>query len=193
MQLWFTTDNELDGRRVTAATLLPNDADDAAIDKPRVIPVAAGQSAIAVLLVPTALADRMTSNGVPLAAGMHLLRHTDRLEYAGRVYWVAASAEICEVPYDAAVHGDDLYCFLTKARLRAGEPIVVCPGRPGVACDAKYRKAAWEMAQATNTRFKCPRCGFEPGAGEWRPTLPRPSRLPQLFELARKHPPGAAR
>lgn len=156
---------------------------------PQLFAVGSGNG-LAALLVPEGLSERVVRNGVPLPPGAHLLQHTDRVDYGGRAWWVAAASEARQVPYSAAAHGPDVYCFVTKVRLQEGETVVVCPGRPGTDCAAMYRKAAWEMALAANARFRCPRCGFEPAAGQWRPELPRVSRLPQLFALAHQHRQG---
>jgi hypothetical protein len=153
---------------------------------PRLLPASAGNG-VAALLVPEGLCRHITCNGVPLPPGAHVLQHTDRVEYGGQVWWVAATSEVREIPYDAATHGEDMYCYITKVRLRPGESIIACPGRPGTGCAALYRKAAWDMALAANARFRCPRCGFEPAAAQWRPELPRTSRLPQLLALAHRH------
>lgn len=201
MLVWTITDPStaagplLDARRIIEALALTAGAPecDGESPAPRLLPVGAAAGGVGALLVPLGLQSQIARNGVPLPSGAHLLRHADRLDYAGRTYWVAAVREVREVPYDAAVHGDDVYCYITKSRLRAGEPIVVCPGRPGAPCDAIYRKPAWEMALEANARFRCPRCRFEPAAGEWRPTVPRPGRLEALLALAARRPNGGVR
>ncbi|MGD9856129.1 MAG: hypothetical protein AB7U20_14390 [Planctomycetaceae bacterium] len=154
---------------------------------PQVIPAGAGAVA---LLVPVGIAGPVARNGVPVCAGVHVLRHGDRVDFAEAVYWVADDSEVHAVAYEAAVHGEDQFCFLTRVRLRAGEMVVVCPGRPGAVCAAIYRKAAWDLAQETNTRFRCPRCGFEPSAAQWQPPLPAKSGLSRLLQMARQTPPG---
>jgi hypothetical protein len=185
---------ELVSQRIDGAFRLMSEASENTCGKlaaPQLFAFGSGNG-LAALLVPEGLSERVVRNGVPLPPGAHLLQHTDRIDYAGQALWVAAASEAREVPYAAAAHGSDVYCFVTKVRLQEGETIVVCPGRPGTECAAMYRKAAWEMALAANARFRCPRCGFEPEAGQWRPELPRASRLPQLFALARQHHRGDA-
>jgi hypothetical protein len=196
MLVW-TNDNHgiagdpgLNSRQLHDTLVLPAESTggtDDARAAPRLMPTSVRSPGIAALLVPTGLPGRVARNGVPLPPGAHVLQHADRVDYDGRAYWVAAASEVGAVPYDAAVHGEDVYCFITKSRIRDGEPIVVCPGRPGAECHAIYRQVAWDMALESNVRFRCPRCGFEPAAAEWRPTLPRPSGLPKLFALARQY------
>lgn len=195
MYLWLAQDDAPVLRQVSQPTMLTSDQtapDHSTATHPTLIPTGAVSSAVAGLLVPPRLDRYVTRNGVPLASGVHVLRHTDRLDYEGRTWWVAASREICAVPYDAAIHGADVHCFITKARLQADEPIVVCPGPAGADCGAIYRQPAWDMVQQSNARFRCPRCGFDPAADEWQPTLPRRTNLAQLFELARQRRAGGA-
>jgi predicted RNA-binding Zn-ribbon protein involved in translation (DUF1610 family) len=162
------------------------------VDPPTLVPDCANGHGVGALIVPLGSSARVTRNGVPLASGAHVLRHADRLEYEGRVWWVAASRETRPVPYDAIVHGEDVHCFITKGRLRESEMIIICPGPAGGECGAIYREAAWEMVQQSNARFRCPRCGFDPAATDWQPALPRKTNLTQLFELARQRRAGGA-
>lgn len=189
MQLWSLEQGALQSRRANETVHLCGPL--AHATTPRLMPVSSASGAAAALLVPYS-AGSITRNGVPLPAGVHLVRHKDRLDYGGESYWVAVEHEVRVASYDPDVHGADVYCFVTKARLRAGEEIVVCPGRPGAACGVIYRKPAWDMAREANARFRCPRCGFDPGAGDWEPALPRQSNLTQLFDLARSYRPGSA-
>lgn len=195
MHLWKVQDDSPVLRRVSQPVTL--NADDSLpgselAEHPRLIPSDAVRGTLGGLLVPQELARKVTRNGVPLAPGVHALRHADRLEYEGRAWWVAVGREVSAVPYDAVTHGEDVYCFITKARLQEGELIVVCPGPAGADCGAIYREAAWEMVQQSNARFRCPRCGFDPAAGDWQPTLPRRSNVAQLLELARRRRAGGA-
>jgi hypothetical protein len=202
MNVWTVTSStptqepELQARRLQQSLALANDApsrSSASQPAPRLLPLSLAGHGVAALVVPPDLPCGVTRNGVPLQPGAHVLHHADRLDHAGRVYWVAAVLVVSAVPYDPAVHGEDQHCFITKSRLRAEELIVVCPGRPGVSCGAIYRQPAWDMALETNARFRCPRCGFEPAAGEWRPTLPSPDRLPALLALADRRRKGVPR
>jgi hypothetical protein len=152
------------------------------VSLPRLIPTRSGSGALAALLVPAGTS--VVRNGVPLLPGAHALLHADALTVEGRRYWVAAAIEVAVTQYEPATHGENVFCFFTKARLKAGEAIVVCPGRPGTECSVIYKQAAWEMAIKADVKFQCPRCGFDPTAGDWEPTLPRPTQLPRLFELA---------
>jgi hypothetical protein len=194
MNVWSIRKGTPAARRLTGAAALCSDLAVEAADPrlPRLIPTTAAPGAIAALLVGESSGGGIARNGVPLPAGAHLLVHADRLDFGEHTWWVAAACEVSEVPLDPLVHGEDVYCYITKARLRAGDPVVVCPGRPGGGCGAIYRKAAWDMALAANARFRCPRCGFEPAAGEWRPELPEASNLARLFELARAYRAGGA-
>jgi hypothetical protein len=155
---------------------------------PCLIPTRPASGALAALLVPAEAG--VVRNGVPLPPGAHALFHGDALIVRQRRYWVAAAIEVAVAQYDPAAHGDNVFCFFTKGRLKAGEAIVVCPGRPGTECSVIYKQAAWELAIKANVKFQCPRCGFDPAAGDWQPTLPRPTQLPQLFDLAALHRTG---
>jgi len=181
MQLWSHEQEVLQSRR--ASGHVPLSADGNPGETPRLIPVNSSSGAAAALLVPPR-SGSVARNGVPLPGGVHLVRHKDRIDYRGKSYWVAVEHDVRVVLYEPDVHGADVYCFVTKARLRAGEEIVICPGRPGADCGVIYRRPAWDMARESNTRFRCPRCGFDPGAGDWQPTLPRKSNISQLLDLA---------
>ena len=159
------------------------------VNLPRLIPTRPGSGALAALLVPDAAG--VVRNGVPLPAGAHALFHGDALAVQQQRYWVAAAVEVAVTQYVPTAHGENVFCFFTKARLKPGEAIVVCPGRPGAECSVIYKQAAWELALKANSKFQCPRCGFDPSAGDWQPTLPSPTQLPKLFELAARHREGA--
>lgn len=189
MQLWSRQQETLQSRRASEPIHLTGGQPQAIT--PRLIPLTSASGAAAALLVPHS-AGAITRNGVPLPGGVHLVRHKDRLDYGGETYWVAVEHEVRVTLYEPDVHGADVYCFVTKARLRAGEEIVICPGKPGATCGVIYKKPAWDMAREANARFRCPRCGFDPGAGDWQPAPPRTSTLDQLFILARNHRPGGA-
>jgi hypothetical protein len=155
---------------------------------PRLIPTRPGSGALAALLVPDGSA--VARNGVPLPAGAHALFHADALRIQGEKLWVASAIEVAVTQYEPATHGENVFCFFTKGRLKPGEAIVVCPGRPGAECSVIYKQAAWEMAMKADVKFQCPRCGFDPSAGDWQPAVARPSRLPRLLDLAAEHRKG---
>jgi hypothetical protein len=189
MHLWSIEQGVLQSQRANESVSLscnqPHDV------TPRLVPVRSGSGAVAALLVPPC-SGSVVRNGVPLPSGVHVVRHKDRIDHGGETCWIAVEHEVRVSVYQPDVHGVDVYCFITKARLHAGEEIVVCPGRPGAECAAIYKKPAWDMALEANERFRCPRCGFDPAAADWQPTLPRKPNLPQLFELARQHARGGA-
>ena len=195
LNLWSALDDVAESHRLKHAIALTADRLPPAAAQqplPQLIPVAAPGGIIGALLVPKHLARSVTRNGVPVGVGAHVVRHTDRLEYEGRIWWVAVRSEACAVAYEAGVHGEDVYCLITKARLQEGEMIVACPGPAGAECGAIYRQAAWEMVQQSNPQFRCPRCRFDPAAADWRPTLPPKSNLSQLLELAQRRRAGGA-
>jgi len=190
MFVWTQEHDHPVAQRVEDAVSLGEPSADAPlhVDLPRLIPTRPGSGALAALLVPAGTG--VLRNGVPLPPGSHALFHADALTIQGRRYWVAASVEVAVTQYDPTAHGDNVFCFFTKARLKPGEAIVVCPGRPGAECSVIYKQAAWEMALKANVKFQCPRCGFDPAAGDWQPMLTRPTQLPKLFDLAAQHRKG---
>ncbi|HUG93201.1 MAG TPA: hypothetical protein VML55_20335 [Planctomycetaceae bacterium] len=182
LTLWTPDDDGRPGQAlVESAVVLRQDGSHAAADgnaaagqAPVVLPLAGREGAVAIVLVPEALTGRVARNGVPLPAGAHLAGHADRLEHAGRQFWLAASAGVEHAEFSPGVHGgDDVYCFITKARLRAGDAIVICPGRPGAGCGMISRREAWEMALESSPRFRCGSCGFDPRAAEFTPPAAR--------------------
>lgn len=187
MIVWTQELDKPAARRVEEAISLGEPSADAPlhVDLPRLIPTRPGSGALAALLVPAGAA--VMRNGVPLPAGSHALFHADALTIQGRRYWVATSVEVAVTQYEPATHGENVFCFFTKARLKPGEAIVVCPGKPGAECSVIYKQAAWEMALKASVKFQCPRCGFDPAAGDWQPTIPQPAQLPRLFDLAAQH------
>jgi hypothetical protein len=143
-------------------------------------PARAGPYALSFVLVPDRLSGAISLNGSRLCGGMHPLRHSDRLDYAGRQYWVSASAKPEERAYDPRSHGEPLYCFRTKAPLQEGEPIVVCPGTPAKPCGMIYKASAWLRTLA------CHGCGYDPSQPEWTPPQTARRRLDELLKLAAK-------
>ena len=98
-------------------------------------PVVPRAAFIGVVMVPPELEERISLNGRPLWSGMHGLRHADRLDINGHEIWVAASASIEASAYDPAVHGEDVFCFLTKARLcraRRSSDVRVSTAKPAM-------------------------------------------------------------
>lgn len=135
----------------------------------------------AVLLVPDGCCESVRLAGARVAAGMHPVRHGDRLDLAGHELWVSTLCSGTEEPYGPE-HGPDRHCFRVKAKLKAGEPVVLCPGVPHAACGVLYKAAAWRTVPA------CSNCGHEPDAPAWAP--PGPARgmerrsLRELFARA---------
>lgn len=162
------------------ATWLADLADDVVIH-----PLRGGSGAVAMLLNRGRRA--VAVNGVPVPSGMRLLWHADRLDVSGRTFWISAATSVEQGAYDPALHGDDVFCFLTKARLTAGQQITICPGVPGASCGVIYKAEAWEMAMHSANPMKCPNCGFRPGAAEWQPSQPRTrNSIDGLLRLACK-------
>jgi len=126
----------------------------------------------AVFLVPDRHAGEVSRNGIPLSAGMHTLSHADRLETAAQTYWISGQSAPEQTHYDPALHGADVFCFLTKARLEPGQAITICPGVPGRSCSAIYKSDAWAKAMRPGSPIKCARCGFHPDLQTWQPDLP---------------------
>jgi predicted RNA-binding Zn-ribbon protein involved in translation (DUF1610 family) len=148
------------------------------------LPIEPFSQAIAVVLVPMRVAGQIAHNGVPLAAGLKELRHADCLTLGGATFWVSAEFAAVAAEYDPARHPPEAFCFLTKARLQAGDPIVICPGSADGPCGMIYRQAAWQMAQES-AAFRCPNCGFAPSDASWAPPRPRSvGSLGELLELA---------
>jgi hypothetical protein len=132
-------------------------------------PVDPTDGAIAVALVPKSLAHGVSHNGMPLASGLHPLKHADRLDVRRRDFWFSVEAVVEEVGYDPDVHGADVYCFLTKARLQPGQKIKICPGVPGTNCGVIYKSEAWDLAMLSDTPMNCANCGYKAGGTEWEP------------------------
>ena len=103
----------------------------------------------------------------------------------GETFWISVEYSAEESEYDPARHPPDAFCFLTKARLNKGDPIVICPGTPETSCGVIYRQAAWVLAQQSPSSFRCPNCGFAPAQATWAPPARKPAQpLDQLFQLA---------
>jgi hypothetical protein len=130
---------------------------------------------IGAVIVPPELDACVALNGTLLWSGIHGLRHADRLEINGHSIWIAAIRSVEPCAYDPAVHGADVFCILTKARLSPGESIVLCPGSGGEVCNVIYKKEAWEMAMQASSNLRCPNCKFRPDDADWQP----PNRGPK--------------
>jgi len=189
LSVWHLQGDLLVSRPVASPVVLTGDLLPVA-DQPttsaQLIPVDADGGTVAAVLVPPGAEGIVFGGGVSLCCGLHLCGHTDQIDVDGQTFWVAASVSADVTTYDPAIHGDDAYCFVTKVRLQAGDEIVRCPGRPGVACGIIYRRAAWEMALDSDPKFRCPSCRFDPKEGAWKPSLPEGSSLQRLLEKARR-------
>lgn len=143
------------------------------------MPIEPAADVCAVALIPDASETTTLVNGARIQAGFHLLRHADHLMVDDRPIWTSITVTPDEVDYDPDVHGDPLYCFRTKARMKVGDRIVVCPGRPEFHCGMKFTAAAW------STSIACHRCGTSPADPGWAPPTSRPSgSLEQLLNVA---------
>jgi hypothetical protein len=150
-------------------------------------PIVPCDGIVAVALVNAAPATGVvTLNGSPAANGLHPLRHADRLEVAGRTLWIVAESDLLRVRYAADQHGPEVRCGLTKARLREGQEVVICPGVPGTPCGVVYGASAWDAVIQANPRMKCTRCGYRSGQAAWQPPVPKPRKelLDGLRQLA---------
>ena len=128
---------------------------------------------VAVAFVGPAAPAHVVLNGTPASPGMHPIRPTDRLDIGLDSYWLSEDLAPLRTAYDPQLHGPDARCCMTKARLKAGQEIVICPGRPGVPCQVIYKAAAWDAVIQSNREMKCPGCGYRPGEPAWRPTIPQ--------------------
>jgi len=143
-----------------------------------VLPLEATQGPVAAALVPEALDGIATRHGLPLEAGLHLLRHADRIDLAGWTVWIAGDGPPVEEPYDEAVHGAGQHCGRTRARLNPGELVVRCPGTATAQCGMLYRADAWRL------HLPCHSCRHDPKRPAWRPPAPQPrSRIHELVRL----------
>jgi hypothetical protein len=104
------------------------------------------------------------------------LQDRDRLTVGEQLFWLSAECRAEETEYDPARHGRDVFCFMTKARLREREPVTICPGRPGALCGMIYKRAAWEALVEQPGGFCCPNCSFNPLAPPWKPAVPTPRK-----------------
>lgn len=146
-----------------------------------VSPVRRTGDALGIVLVPGGLKQPARRNGISLPCGLHVLRHADRLELSNECLWVSAAGSAEKTTYDPAIHGQDVFCLRSKARLTLGDRIVICPGREGAECGAVYKVTAW------NIGAPCHQCGFDPGAPQWKPPQSsQRSSLDALLQFARQ-------
>lgn len=189
MTLWQLNDGTIDQTSLVGPMFLDGEI----IDGPRVhsllvAPIRGVSQAAAAALVPTWLARAVSCNGIPMPAGMFVLRHADRIDFENRTFWVSVAAQAAHAEYVPDQHGQDVFCFITKARLKQDEPITICPGRPEQSCGMIYKRAAWEMALEAST-FKCPNCQFDPHQTTWRPPQEKPATtLDDLFRMLSQEP-----
>lgn len=147
-----------------------------------IIPTVVDES-IGAMLVPPAFAYSVSHNGQPLPPGVYSLRHSDEIVVEGRTYWVARSASVECTSYEPELHGENVFCFATKARLSPRQAIAICPGTGGSPCGVIYKKEAWEIANQRSAS-RCPSCGFDPNETEWHPPVRKPDRLlPRLMAM----------
>ena len=72
--------------------------------------------------------------------------------------WLAESQQADPAEYEPALHGPDQRCGRTKARLRAGERIIICPG-----CGTMFSERAYALGRP------CEYCRHDPTQSEWVP------------------------
>ncbi len=133
-----------------------------------------------VVLVPDPMSGHARLNGVRLGGGLHLARHGDRVDLGRRSAWFAVAAVPDRVTYDPELHGEAVFCLRTKARLKPGDDMVECCGKPERPCGMRFKAEAWVDT------LPCPDCGASPGQEPWRPPpSPRESSLQRLLLLAR--------
>lgn len=173
--LWFIDNGELISQKLSALGWLDADARLLAERRPNAIPLAPvshSHDAIAVLLIPDEQRGQVALNGVVADAELLPLKHSDCFELRGTSFWIAAEFTAEETEYSAARHDNEARCFITKARLRDGEPITICPGQPGNSCGMIYKRSAWRVALSGAAKFRCPNCSFDPRMPVWRPSPP---------------------
>jgi hypothetical protein len=138
------------------------------------------------IIVPDALAGRLSCGGRLLAAGAHVVEHRCRLSWGDLRVWVARAESAIETTYDEALHGPDVFCARTRARVQPGERVVICPGTAEVACGRIYKANAW-------LGMRCHLCGFDPNRQAWEPPIQRKGAIDGLLQLAAKSRRGRSR
>jgi len=132
---------------------------------------------VAVLFVPDAHAGTLHLDGARVGAGMCTLGHGAHLAFPGGEVWVSLLCAGEEEPYEPAKLGADRHCFRLKAKLKPGEPVVLCPGVPHAICGVVYRASAWRTARA------CANCGHDQRAPAWAPPAEPGTERRSLREL----------
>jgi len=107
---------------------------------------------------------RIAVNGVPLAAGLRVLRHRDHLRWDGNE-WSAflATDEVAHV--ETFVGSDGGFCPRCRSEIRAGENIVRCPHCAVVHHETADGRNCWTYSST------CAACSY-PTAGDgllWTP------------------------
>ena len=149
-------------------------------DLVHLFPVHHPEGFAAAVLVPADFPTLLRLDGRPLAAGMHPLRHACALSVPDWTLWVSTQGAPEALEYQPALHGQELHCFRTKARLQAGEAVVRCPGTPEESCGRLFRAVAW------SAQLPCHGCGFDPARPLWTPPTPRARLTPdELLERFR--------
>ncbi|MFO0870526.1 MAG: hypothetical protein U0935_16485 [Pirellulales bacterium] len=190
--IWFLKEGVLASQPLPAlrwlagGRLLPEPCPDAL----PIAPVPRYDGAVAVLLLPDSLRGRVILNDVVADGGLLPLRHADHVVIDGSSVWAAGEFVAEETEYSLTRHDKEARCFITKARLREGEPITICPGQPGKPCGMIYKRGAWNTVVSEAARFRCPNCAYDPQATAWRPAPPatRPT-LDHVFHLLNWEPP----
>jgi hypothetical protein len=185
--IWFECDGTLGSHVLHRSRWLSAGGplrDERGFDSLLVAPVQRCEGAVAALLVPAELRGRVAHNGMMADVGLVPLRHAAHVQIDDWSLWVAGEFVPEETEYSPTRHEPEARCFISKARLREGEPITRCPGQAGKPCGMIFKRSAWQTVIAATTRFLCPNCGFDPRAGVWRPEPIRPRQsLEHVFEL----------
>lgn len=184
--LWQTVGNDWNPMTITGPARFNREGREAVAGEPvaLITPISPLGANCAVVLVPDELTG-ICHSGVSLATGLHLLQHGDHLDFTGGTrIWISVDSRVDETLFDPAVHGEDVFCFRTKARISPGEKIVICPGIPGAACGMIYRADAWQQVG-----LACHNCTFDPSKPLWKPpTTHDGSSLDDLYELVARLP-----
>jgi hypothetical protein len=122
------------------------------------LPASVGKKAAVAVIVPDALAQAVSANHEPLPSGFHQLGHEDQLQWNELTVSLAESQQAELAVYDPALHGPDQRCGRSKARLRSGDRIVICPG-----CGSMFSERAYALGRP------CEYCRHDPTQGEWVP------------------------
>jgi hypothetical protein len=158
-------DIELDGKAFLSPAGVSRAADEEAAalaDHAVVMPAAVEGDYCAVMIVPEILSWKIRLNDAPAPAGLHVLKPRDKIEVSvTRHVWIGDPRARVQV-YDPDIHGKDVFCARTRARLQSGARIVVCPT---LRCGAIYTEKAYGLC------VPCHKCGSNPVKEEWRPVF----------------------